>query len=629
MNAKSLSAIWEALGPAVGNHLWQSTVFLVAAGLLTLVLRKNQARGRYWLWLAASVKFLVPFSVLVAMGNHLAWLRGSAVSNTSVYVAVEEVSLPFTQPAIPAVPHVAAATVTLGTSHLLPAILAGLWLCGFVTVLILWCVRWRRISVAVRMAVPLSEGREVETLRRVERATGVRQPVELLLSKTMLEPGIFGMSRPVLVWPHGISEYLESAHLEAVLAHELWHVRRRDNLTAAIHMAVEAIFWFYPLVWWLGARLVEERERACDEEVAELGGERRVYAESILKVCEFCVGSPLACVSGVTGADLKKRMVHIMSEQVAQKLDFSKKVLLSIAAALVLIAPIVFGLVNAIPSIAQSQNEAASAESPRFDSVSVKPSTMASPNPTYAGSKAHMVRMFYSPDGYTASNVTLRDLIEEAYGVQTDQIVGGPDWLNSARFDVQAKVDRVQVNPANREQMEQSRIENQKRLQGLLADQFKLVVGTQTKNLSTYDLVVADSGSKLQATNTADTMTGPDGRPMGVHRMMMNQGNGQVMGLAAQGASLDVLAQQLSRQLGTPVTDKTGLKGDYDFSLQWAAPGKNTQQEGEVSPEGGMDAASRASLVSAVQQQLGLKLEPQNQPMPVLVIEHVVKPQGE
>jgi hypothetical protein len=128
----------------------------------------------------------------------------------------------------------------------------------------------------------------------------------MLLSRTSLEPGIFGIFRPVLVWPQGISERLEDAHLEAVLAHELWHVRRRDNLADAVHMLVEAIFWFYPLVWWMGAWLMEERERACDEAVLESGGDPKVYAESILKICEFCVASPLACVSGVTGADLKK-----------------------------------------------------------------------------------------------------------------------------------------------------------------------------------------------------------------------------------------------------------------------------------------------------------------------------------
>ena len=79
---------------------------------------------------------------------------------------------------------------------------------------------------------------------------------------------------PVLLWPEGLSEKLDDAHLEAVIAHELCHVRRRDNLTAAVHMLVEAVFWFHPLVWWLGARLIDERERACDEEVFNAAANR-------------------------------------------------------------------------------------------------------------------------------------------------------------------------------------------------------------------------------------------------------------------------------------------------------------------------------------------------------------------
>jgi beta-lactamase regulating signal transducer with metallopeptidase domain len=163
--------------------------------------------------------------------------------------------------------------------------------------------------------------------------------------------------RPILLWPEGISKHLEDAHLEAIVAHEVWHVRRRDNLAAALHMLIEAVFWFYPLVWWLGARLVEERERACDEAVLELGGERQVYAESILKTCEFCVGFPLACASGVTGADLKMRIVHIMSPRKADRLNFSKKFLLSMFASAAIAAPMMFGLLHAAPSRAEIQTE--------------------------------------------------------------------------------------------------------------------------------------------------------------------------------------------------------------------------------------------------------------------------------
>src|SRR6266566_3662106 len=318
MISSNLSATWPSLVPAFGNHLWQSTVFVIAAGLLTLVLRQNHARFRYWLWLVASVKFLIPFSLLVALGSYLSGAHTVAGTNAAFYIAVEEVSQPFTQPTMPVIPQVAAST---GLTQLLPLFLAVVWLCGFLVVIFHWYFRWRRISVAIRKSVPLQEGREVQALRRLERATGMGKATEMLLSRTSLEPGVFGITRPVLLWPEGISERLEDSHLEAILAHELWHVRRRDNLAAAVHMVVEALFWFHPLVWWLGARLVDERERASDEAVVGSGSAPHVYAESILKTCQFSLESPLVCMAGITGSDLKKRIELIMRNDARESLN--------------------------------------------------------------------------------------------------------------------------------------------------------------------------------------------------------------------------------------------------------------------------------------------------------------------
>src|SRR6267143_3010837 len=378
MILKYLSALWTAFAPALGNHLWQSTLFAIMAGSLTLILRKNQARALYWLWLAASVKFLIPFSSLIGIGSHLAWSRGSSGTKAGLYFAMEGVSQPFSQPTMSMIPRAAPSTAFPSLTHLLPALLAAVWLCGFLVVFSVWYVRWRRISSAIREAMPLREGREVEALRRLECITGMQQRIELLSSRASLEPGIFGIAQSVLVWPDGISEHLDDAHLEAILAHELWHVRRRDNLVASMHMVVEAIFWFHPLVWWLGARLVEERERACDEEVLELGSERQVYAESILKTCEFCVESPLACVPGVTGADLKKRIVRIMTEGVARKLDVSRKLLLSAAGLVACALPILSGLLHATQSQAQSQ-ALNTAGAPLFEVASIRPNKTESP----------------------------------------------------------------------------------------------------------------------------------------------------------------------------------------------------------------------------------------------------------
>jgi uncharacterized protein (TIGR03435 family) len=603
MIEKSVSTIWNALAPGLANHLWQSTLIAAAAGLLTLALRKHHARARYSLWLAASLKFLVPFSLLVGIGRYLAPSRPASAAQPTVYSVLEEITQPFALSAMPA-PHDLAPSISSSDGlHLLPALVAA-WLCGFLVVLLVWAIRWRRISAAMKSAEPLTEGRELGALRRIERLGGIRKPIAILLSRTSLEPGIFGIARPVLIWPQGISHRLEDAHLEAILAHEVWHVRRRDNLYAALHMLVEAVFWFYPLVWWVGARLLEERERACDEEVVELGSDRQIYAESILKVCEFCLGSPLVCVSGVTGADLKKRMVHIMSDRILHKLNFARKLLLTTAAFLAIAIPITFGLFHASPSQAQQQTATSNLSAPVFSSVSIKPHESAEP--------MRRKMMFSIMDGsFVANGVTLQSLIEMAYHVQDAQISGPQDVLNQPKFDIEAKLDPSSVTASNQQISGGKNFDDQALLKSLLADRFKLVMHSEARTVSTYDLVTDEGGAKLQ--------------PTGEEPRVMHFGFGE---LTSSGAPLELLAAQLSARLGVPVVDKTGLKGNYAFSLRWT-PGPDETEKLKASGEPAATESSadaNPSLATALQQQLGLRLQPNKEPVQVLVIDHAEVP---
>jgi TonB family protein len=174
---------------------------------------------------------------------------------------------------------------------------------------------------------------------------------------TVLEPGIVGIVRPVLLVPRGIAARLTHEQLRAIVAHELCHWRRRDNLRAALHMLVEAVFWFHPLVWWIGARLIEERERACDEAVVKAGHDPRTYADGVLNVCELYVATRLACAAGVSGADLKRRVTYIMRSRVMHKLNPIKKVLLGTAALGTLLVPIAIGMLRSGPALAQDDRD--------------------------------------------------------------------------------------------------------------------------------------------------------------------------------------------------------------------------------------------------------------------------------
>src|ERR1700744_4438335 len=150
----------------------------------------------------------------------------------------------------------------------------------------------------------------------------------VLASPSLMEPGLVGFLRPVLVVPETLPERLTRPEIDAILAHEISHFRRRDNLTAAIHMLVEALFWFHPLVWWIGARLIEEREQACDEAVVRAGHDRAAYARSLVESARLFLQSPLDCVAGASGSNLKMRVEAIMTAPATSPLSPLKKGLL-------------------------------------------------------------------------------------------------------------------------------------------------------------------------------------------------------------------------------------------------------------------------------------------------------------
>ncbi len=312
----------------IANHLWQSTLFAGAAAVLTLFLKNNRAHARYCLWLAASAKFLVPFSLLMLAGGVVG--RHSVVmpAPARVPVIVEQMNEPFVAelpPVSVAMPQASKPPIPVAS------ILVALWMIGCGAFVFSWCMRWRRMRIIARAGSP------------VPLAIGV--PV--LSSPSIFEPGVFGVFRPVLLLPAGIRDRLTPAELRAVLAHELCHVRRRDNLWAVLHMIVEAVFWFHPLVWWIGCRLIDERERACDEEVLRKGNPAEAYAEGILKVCEHYLQLPLECASGVTGSDLKKRVEAIMTDRPRLNLNLSKKAGLVLAGVAAVATPVILGITHA------------------------------------------------------------------------------------------------------------------------------------------------------------------------------------------------------------------------------------------------------------------------------------------
>jgi uncharacterized protein (TIGR03435 family) len=381
------------------------------------------------------------------------------------------------------------------------------------------------------------------------------------------------------------------------------HVKRYDNLTAALHMAVEAMFWFHPIIWWMGARMVEERERACDEAVVQSSGRPEAYAESLLKVCRFCVESPLTCVSGTTGADLSRRVRSIMTLRL-ETLSLSRKVLLSAAGFAAVAVPIMIGSLHTMRLRAQAHD--APADVPKLDVATIKP---------VAARDHDAMSMLFSDDGASFRSVPVAWIVQQAFSpqptmyVEDDRILGLPGWTKSERYDVQAKVDDEDVAKWRALSPSQRRLA----LQPLLVTRFNLQFHQETRERPSYSLVVAKNGPKLHQAPPGGTYPNGAKRPDGTgsgEESTVTPGK-----IVLHGSNVSTLASVLSSQgLSHAVVDKTGLTGNYDITLRW-------------SPDDiGSSDASVPSLFTALQEQLGLKLEYEKNPMDVIVIDHIDKP---
>jgi uncharacterized protein (TIGR03435 family) len=638
---------------ALTNHLFQSTLFAIAAGLLTLAFRKNQAKVRYWLWLSASLKFFVPFSLLIGIGSQLEWTPAAQklatqVVGPAISFTVEQISEPFAQAVTPT-------SSMAGHMDWFPVTLA-IWVCGFLAIVLIRSRAWLRIRDAIRASQPAT----------------IPAAVEIRVSQGLVEPGVVGLFHPILLLPEGIVERLTRSQLEAVLAHELCHIRRRDNLCASLHMIVEAVFWFHPLVWWIGARLVEERERACDEEVLRLGNQASVYADAILHVCKLYLESPLACVSGVAGSDIRRRIEIIMSNRGVQGLNRAKKFLLVAAGMAAVLSPVMIGIVMGLghAPAAQAQSTAQqspTAPAPKFDVASIKP-CQPGDGPGRGGSGDMGAKNGVNPNmpegvgGYfraspgrldvtCGSILTMVDFAYVHNGApllnnpggpmrEGESIMGVPKWAMSARYTIHAETDDPVANgPTQRPPRDlgaplpAATLLYGPMLQRLLEERFHLKIRRVAEEAPMYALTVAKSGFKLKPMQEGDCIPdGPPEWPAGGRPACNWTGwdvNGPNRRLLLGGVTLNVLARDFGQLiLDRNVIDRTGITGKFVFRLEYS-PDENTRCifPGRPCPvDTNSDIPPAATIFTALEQQLGLKLEPIKGPREHIVIDHVEPP---
>jgi uncharacterized protein (TIGR03435 family) len=308
-----------------------------------------------------------------------------------------------------------------------------------------------------------------------------------------------------------------------------------------------------------------------------------------------------------------------------------RKHLLSTAGLLTAGASVVFALIPSTPSWAQSQTHDKSANSGalEYDVASIKRFTPGGPL---------ILNGFHpfveTPDGLVVRMATVKMLILRAYGVDAYQISGGPDWLNSERYDIDAKFDGATADELQKLSPNDRVLARQQMLQAILAERFNFTIHRENKELQTYSLIVVKSGPKLQEVklDDADPSKPKVGPAPGTAQMTVGAAGAQMRSFAS---NLTSLAGMLTNYLHRPVIDKTGLTGIYDFTLRWT-PDENQSQgtSGAQGPTGSAnglpssDPTGGASLFTAIQEQLGLKLESAKGPIELIVIDHVDRPSG-
>jgi bla regulator protein BlaR1 len=356
------------------------------------------------------------------------------------------------------------------------------------------------------------------------------------------------------------------------------------------------MFWFYPPVWWIGAKLMDERERDCDEAALVQGGSPGEYARGILQVCENYVGSPLPCAAGISGADLKKRVCKIMTWRKSLPVTLCTKVGLVLGAACAFLVPFGVGIARGQNlELLRQANDPQAPATAHFEVASIKPQGNVPETRDTVGIKV-------TPGRFHVGFAPVQGLIRYAWGIDPQTRIEGEAWNRMPGRETQYVVDATFDPSATDAQVRQM-------LQALLAERFQLQLHLSSRDEAYLALEIAPGGPRNLNTKpaTAPPRAGSWGGCMatypGCAPVTMTQFSG----------SLGLLTRER-------IVDRTGLTGSYNLTL-WCQETVTRFLGAEEA-----EAASAPSIYTALQQQLGLHLVHTHGPVSVYVIDHIAAP---
>jgi bla regulator protein blaR1 len=494
---------------------------------------------------------------------------------------------------------------------------------------------WQMRSLR-RSGLPWREGGSI--VERLAREANIDRRVAVLLHESIPGPMTCGVVRPAILLPLDAQTWT-AEDLHCAIVHELEHVRRGDWITQCLSRALCACYWFHPLVWTAWRRLALEAERACDDAVLRRA-EPTAYADQLVLLARrLSTGPQQPLLAMANRADLATRVVAVLDSRRSRGRAGVLPVALVCAASIALLAIMSPLRIVAVARATEAGQPAPSA--PKFDVASIKPCSVEEAPPGPARGGAGGTNATFSPGRMNVPCVTLEQLIYLAYagtgataeerlvnddaGQASDQIKvrGGPAWVHSQR-DKYA-IEATAAGASERFVLLGSM------LRSMLEDRFHLKIHRETEEVPMYALTVAKGGFRLKPMK--DGECDPDRTaPFDLNAAkppcssLTSGGNGPNAVWRFTGFEVRSVAARLSRTLDRHVIDRTGISGLYIIRLEFHPDESTPGIKWPAERDADTSAPPAASVFTALEQQLGLKLEPTRAPRGYLVIDHVERP---
>ena len=520
------------------------------------------------------------------------------------------------------------------------------WTCGVLILLARTAGGWIRVRRLHRASFDAIPSRWERACSRLAVLLGVTRLVRVVDSPFVDTPTVIGWMRPVILLPIAALAGLSPSQVDAILAHELAHIRRHDFLVNLLQTLAETLLFYHPAVWWMSARIRAEREHCCDVIAVSVCGDAVSYAEALTEL-ETWRTSTASLAVAATGGSLLARVRRLLAVPADDAPRFTGAMSIAAAALVVMLGAGTTFLLGAARPEAANQDDTAPV------------STSSS-----AGAPAWKMVFHHDSGELALMGFTARDLIRFAYQIPKARVAGGPAWLDQEiepiAVDIQDELDRLPesqravghlLDPPAADQMPGI-------VRRILESRFRLQVHVERRDLPAYALVMANADGTLGPNLRVSTVDCFDrdewiaaGRPprqlrprqwvcgeedwnSGITRtsyiaITMPQLAATMGGFAQiplRGIRLDPGLEAAAQQR-LDVVDRTGLTGRYDVEINALLPAVALMAHFPVLRTV-LEPIGFPSMPRALEQQLGLKLVDTTAPYDVIVIDHAERPAG-